>query len=116
MPTVFLLIEGLELDFFNPRSLVVFICILQGAIFAALLSVRYFKLKNLFDLRLAALICASPITPLIGFADVYDRNQWLTYFPFGIALDSGFISKATFNRAFKKFTGVSPREFAESVK
>ena len=34
----------------------------------------------------------------------------------GIALDAGFNSKATFNRAFKKFTGVSPKEFAESVK
>lgn len=31
----------------------------------------------------------------------------------GIAFDSGFNSKATFNRAFKKFTGVSPKEFQE---
>ncbi len=87
MPTVFLFIEGLELDFFNPRSLVVFICILQGAIFAALLLLRYFKLKKSADFWLAALLlllCSSLITPFIGFANVYDRNQWLTYFPFGI--------------------------------
>lgn len=83
----FLFIEGLPLDFFNPRSVVLFICILQGAIFAALLLVRYFKQKKLADFWLAALLillCLSLITPLIGFANVYDRNQWLTYFPFGI--------------------------------
>jgi AraC-like DNA-binding protein len=36
-------------------------------------------------------------------------NQYLTMF--GIALDSGFNSKATFNRSFKKFTGKSPKDF-----
>lgn len=84
----FLFIEGLPLDFFNPRSLIVFICILQGAIFAALLFIRYLKQKKSSDFWLAALLvllCSSLITPFIGFANVYDRNQWLTYFPFGIA-------------------------------
>jgi AraC-like DNA-binding protein len=82
-----LFIEGLELDFFNPRSLIVFICILQGAVFAALLLIRGFKQKKSADFWLAALLlllCSSLITPLIGFANVYDRNQWLTYFPFSI--------------------------------
>lgn len=32
----------------------------------------------------------------------------------GLALDCGFNSKATFNRAFKKFTRLSPKEFAGS--
>lgn len=87
-----LFIEGLELDFFNPRSLVVFICILQGAIFAALLFARFFKTKHKSDFWLAALLivfCLSLVTPLIGFANVYDRNQWLTYFPFHIAYSYG---------------------------
>jgi AraC-like DNA-binding protein len=29
----------------------------------------------------------------------------------GLAFECGFNSKATFNRAFKKFTGVSPKDF-----
>jgi AraC-like DNA-binding protein len=33
----------------------------------------------------------------------------------GIAFDCGFNSKATFNRAFKKANGLSPKEFAEKL-
>jgi AraC-like DNA-binding protein len=33
----------------------------------------------------------------------------------GIAYDCGFNSKATFNRAFKKNTGKTPKEFLESI-
>lgn len=83
----FLFIEGLELDLFNPRSIVVFVCILQGLVFAVLLLARFFKQKKSADFWLAALLvllCSSLITPLIGFANVYDRNQWLTYFPFAV--------------------------------
>ncbi len=92
MKTNFLFIEGLELDFFNPRSIIVFVCILQGAIFAALLIIRFFKHQKTADFWLAALLillCSSLITPLIGFANVYDRNQWLTYFPFSISYSYG---------------------------
>ena len=92
MKITFLLIEGLPLDFFNPRSLIVFICILQGAIFAALLLFRFYKHKKKADLWLAALLlllCSSLITPLIGFANVYDQFQWLTFFPFTIVYATG---------------------------
>lgn len=33
----------------------------------------------------------------------------------GIALDSGFNSKATFNRAFKKQMGITPIEYIKSA-
>ncbi len=41
------------------------------------------------------------------------KHQADTSTMLGLAFDCGFNSKATFNRAFKKFTGVSPKEFQE---
>lgn len=82
----------MQIDFYNPRSIVLFICILQGAIFAVLLIHRATQKKSPADFWLAALIvslCLSLVTPLIGFANVYNLNQWLTYFPFGIAYSYG---------------------------
>ncbi len=82
----------MEIDFLNFRSILVFICILQGLIFAGLLTIRGLRQRSRADLWLAVLIvllCSSLITPLIGFANVYDNNQWLTYFPFSIAYSYG---------------------------
>ena len=78
----------MEYDFLNIRSILIFICILQGLIFAGLLVNRGIKQKTKADLWLALLLVvlsSSLITPFIGFANVYDLNQWLTYFPFSIS-------------------------------
>lgn len=82
----------MEYDFLNPRSILIFVCLLQGAVFAGLLIARGLKQRARADLWLALLIgllCSSLITPFIGFANVYDNNQWLTYFPFSIAYSYG---------------------------
>lgn len=53
---------------------------------------RGFREKNKADFWLALLLillCSLLITPFIGFANVYDLNQWLTYFPFAIFFSSG---------------------------
>lgn len=78
----------MQIDFYNPRSIILFVCILQGLIFAGLLAFRGLRRKSRADFRLAfllVLLCLNPVTPFIGFANVYDLNQWLTYFPFGVA-------------------------------
>ena len=82
----------MEINFLNLRSVVIFVCLLQGAVFAALLALRGRRAKSRADWWLAALLlllCASLITPFIGFANVYNRNQWLTYFPFHVAYGYG---------------------------
>jgi AraC-like DNA-binding protein len=82
----------MQIDFFNPRSIIVFICIVQGLIFADLLVLRGWRKRTQADFWLALLLlllCSALITPFIGFANVYDLNQWLTYFPFSIAYSYG---------------------------
>jgi AraC-like DNA-binding protein len=84
----------MEIDFLNPRSIICFIAILQGLVFAGLLILRGFRQKNKADFWLASLLlvlCSSLITPFIGFANVYDLNQWLTYFPFSISFSYGVL-------------------------
>ncbi len=84
----------MQIDFFNPRSIICFVAILQGLIFAGMLVLRFFKNRQKADLWLAILLlvlCSALMTPFIGFANVYDLNQWLTYFPFAIAYSYGFL-------------------------
>ena len=45
------------------------------------------------------------------FIRLYKADVNQKYTLLSIALDSGFNSKATFNRAFKKIKGSSPKEF-----
>ncbi len=45
------------------------------------------------------------------FIRLYTEDDDRRYTMLSIALDSGFNSKATFNRAFKKIKGVSPKDF-----
>ena len=74
-----------EINFYNPRSVILFVCILQGIIFAVLLTIRGLRRSDRSDFWLAMLLlamCTSLITHFIGFANVYDNNQFLTYFPF----------------------------------
>lgn len=82
----------MQIDFFNPRSIICFIAIFQGLIFAGLLVNRGARQKSKADFWLALLLlllCSALVTPFIGFANVYDLNQWLTYFPFSIAYSYG---------------------------
>lgn len=67
---------------------------LQGVIFAALLLRRGIREGSGSDKWLSALVLvlsATLITPFIGFANVYDNNQWLTYFPFSILYTYGVL-------------------------
>lgn len=84
----------MQIDFLNPRSIICLIAILQGLVFSVLLAVRFRRTGQRADLCLAALLftlCMSLVTPMIGFANVYDLNQWLTYFPFAIAYSYGVL-------------------------
>ena len=45
----------------------------------------------------------------------FDKGEHKKTTLLGIAFDCGFNSKATFNRAFKKNTGISPKEYLKKV-
>lgn len=73
------------LNFFNPRSTILLISILQGVVFAVLLLYRGLKKRSSADYWLAALLvllCLGNVTHFIGFAGVYDAYQDLSFFPF----------------------------------
>jgi AraC-like DNA-binding protein len=47
--------------------------------------------------------------------DLLKQGEQKTHNLLGISLDCGFNSKTTFNRCFKKYTGLSPKQFAENL-
>ena len=49
------------------------------------------------------------------FQDKIQRGRATELSLLGVAFESGFNSKATFNRTFKKFTGKSPSEYLKSI-
>ncbi len=48
--------------------------------------------------------------------DLLEQGVYKTHTIFGIAVDCGFNSKTTFNRSFKKSTGLSPKNYILSLK
>ena len=84
MQTNFLFIEGLPLDFLNPRSIILFICILQGAIFAALLLLRYFKRGKSADEINRALDALKNTAPEILFEERFVGREKLPTNVFGL--------------------------------
>ncbi len=65
----------MEIDSFNLRTIICLIAISQDLVFTGLLINRGVRQKTAADLWLEALLlvlCSALITPLIGFANVYD--------------------------------------------
>lgn len=97
------------LNFFNPRSIILFICILQGMIFAGLLVQRGWKRKSASDYWLAlllALLCLGNVSYFIGFAGVYDAYPNLSFFPFDNPFAVGaviYLYVQTLTNSEKKF-------------
>jgi AraC-like DNA-binding protein len=46
----------------------------------------------------------------------FENGETEDFTVLGIALDSGFNSKTTFNRAFKKYTGSTPQFYIQKLK
>lgn len=75
----------MKINFLNPRSIILFVCLLQGAIFAVLLFVRAGRRKSRSDFWLGLLLVvmgSGLVTAFIGFAHVYNAYRRLTFFPF----------------------------------
>lgn len=99
------------LNFFNPRSIILFISILQGIVFAVLLIYRGLKKKSAADFWLAGLLvllCLGNVSHFIGFAGVYDAYQDLSFFPFDNPFAIGaviYLYVQTLTNSARKFTG-----------
>lgn len=97
------------------------IAILQGLVFAVLLVIRGVRRRSIADFWLALLLyslCSTLVTPMIGFANVYDLNQWLTYFPFSIVYIYGscvWLYTISLTDARRGFRTADLRYFVPSV-
>ncbi len=99
-----------SLNFFNPRSVLLLICILQGAVFAGLLAYRGWRRRSAADFWLAVLLvllCLGNVTYFIGFAGVYDAYPSLSFFPFDNPFAFGatiYLYVQTLTNSERKFT------------
>lgn len=101
----------MKIDFFNPRSIILFVCLLQGVIFAALLFIRARCKRSAADAWLGMILlvmCSGLITAFVGFAHVYNVYQGLTYFPFELVFALApciYLYTLSLTDSARRFTG-----------
>jgi AraC-like DNA-binding protein len=71
--------------YYNPRSALLFVALLQGLIYTVLCCIRAYRLRRVADLALAGflfLLTSSLVEYCIGFLGIYDLYPAIRFFPF----------------------------------